>query len=151
MVLLVLRTCQQNCSNTSNHLPEPLLQNFLISPLTHSELPSWKRTSACPLATHNPDTLAPFILQTCFHHVPANLYGQYLTIDVWAPPPFPQIQCWNGILSFRICISAYANHGQYLSIDVLAPLPHWIWGGDRFQWKRIWGRCMLTQDSIFRL
>ena len=34
--------------------------------------------SGCCLVTAN-------ILQTCFHHVPANLYGQYLTRDALVP------------------------------------------------------------------
>ena len=67
--------------------------------------------SGCCLVTAN-------ILQTCFHHVAANLYGQYLSIDFFGPPPFPQIQSWNEILSWhQISLELVLKHFQ-----------HWIWG-----------------------
>ena len=57
-------------------------------------------------------------LPNLFYHDSANLYGQYLTIDVFAPFPVNA----NIPTSFNLFYHDSANlYGQYLTTDVSAP------------------------------
>ena len=77
-----------------------------VPPLTSS-------LSGCCLVTAS-------ILQTCFHHVPANLYGQYLTRDALVPlfrphlPPKVNVGTPTGAkFCFRILVGSHFYEHQH--------------------------------------